>query len=128
MTAIMSQQTMEEKLVSSVIQFIEKNINNTAYSVDNLSVDVGVSRSQLYRKLQLIIGQTPHEFIRVIKLKRSAQLVKESQYNICEIADMVGFNTIKYFNKYFKAEFGVTPTQYRMYNVNNNKHDNKMIQ
>ncbi|MDR1369145.1 MAG: helix-turn-helix transcriptional regulator [Dysgonamonadaceae bacterium] len=48
-----------------------------------------------------------------VRLKRAAQLLKSSQCNISEISDLVGFNSIKYFNKYFKEEFGMTPTQYR---------------
>ena len=55
----------------------------------------------------------PLQFIRSVRLKRAAQLLVGSQYNVNEIADMVGFNTLKYFNRYFKEEFGMTPTQYR---------------
>ncbi|MFV0470909.1 MAG: helix-turn-helix transcriptional regulator, partial [Paludibacteraceae bacterium] len=56
-------------------------------------------------------------FIRSVRLKRAAQLLKDSNYNVSEISDLVGFNSIKYFNKYFKEEFGITPTQYRTENV-----------
>ena len=63
----------------------------------------------------------PLQFIRSIRLKRAAQLLVGSQYNVVEIADKVGFNTIKYFNRYFKEEFGMTPTQYREANKKVNK-------
>ncbi|KAA6349795.1 Sensor histidine kinase TmoS [termite gut metagenome] len=105
--------SLDEELVRKALQMVEKNISNTEYSVDELSLDIGLSRSRLYRKLESITGLSPNEFIRSIRLKRAAQLLKDSQYNISEIADRVGFNTIKYFNKHFKEEFGRTPSQYR---------------
>lgn len=111
--------SLDEELVKKALLYVEQNIDNTEYSVDNLSRDVGLSRSQLYRKLQSITGLTPIEFIRSIRLKRAAQLLIKTQYNVSEITDMVGFSTHKYFNKYFKEEFGMTPTQFR--NENNNR-------
>jgi DNA-binding response OmpR family regulator len=106
--------SLDEKLVQNALQSVEKNMNNTEYSVDELSTDIGLSRSQLYRKLQSITGKSPNEFIQLVRLKRAAQLLMDSQYNISEIADFVGYNTIKYFNKHFKEEFGMTPSQYRI--------------
>jgi AraC-like DNA-binding protein len=100
--------------VQKALQYVEKNMDNTEYSVDELSVDIGLSRSHLYRKLQSITGKTPNDFIQSVRLKRAAQLLINSQYNISEIADFVGYNTIKYFNKHFKDEFGMTPSRYRV--------------
>lgn len=108
--------SLDEELVQKALLFVEKNMDNTEYSIDDLGKDIGLSRSQLYRKLQSITGLSPIEFIRSIRLKRAAQLLTGSQYNVSEIADIVGFNTLKYFNKYFKDEFGMTPTQYRQEN------------
>lgn len=105
--------SLDEEFIQKALRYVEKNMDNTEYSIENLSSDVGLHRSHLYRKLQSITGQTPIDFMRTIRLKRAAQLLKDSRYNISEIAYMVGFNTIKYFNKYFKEEFGMTPTQYR---------------
>ncbi|MDR2086379.1 MAG: response regulator [Dysgonamonadaceae bacterium] len=105
--------SIDEELVKKALLCVEKNINNSGYSVDDLSSDIALSRSQLYRKFQSILGLSPNEFIRSIRLKRAAQLLKDSQYNISEISDRVGFHTTRYFNRYFKDEFGVTPTQYR---------------
>jgi transcriptional regulator GlxA family with amidase domain len=67
----------------------------------------------MYPKLQSITGLTPNNFIRSIRLKRAAQLLKTTQYIVSEIAWMAGFNSIKYFNKYFKENFGKTPTEYK---------------
>jgi signal transduction histidine kinase/DNA-binding response OmpR family regulator/ligand-binding sensor domain-containing protein len=105
--------SLDEEFIKKTLQLVEKNIDNSEYSVDDLSSDLGLSRSNLYRKFQSITGLSPNDFIRSIRLKRAAQLLKASQYNVSEISDIVGFNSIKYFNKYFKEEFGMTPTQYR---------------
>jgi signal transduction histidine kinase/DNA-binding response OmpR family regulator/ligand-binding sensor domain-containing protein len=106
--------SLDEELIRNALSSVEKNMDNSEYSVDDLALDLALSRRQLSRKFQFITGSSPGEFIRSIRLKRAAQLLKDSRrYNVSEIAYMVGFNTIKYFNLNFKDEFGVTPTNYR---------------
>lgn len=72
-----------------------------------------MGRTNLYKKLQSITGMTPANFIRSIRLKKAAAMLKTTDMNISEIADHVGFGNIKYFNKHFKDEFGMTPTQFK---------------
>ena len=67
----------------------------------------------MHRPMMQITGKTPIEFIRVIRLKRAAQMLRESQQNVSEIAYQLGFNNPKYFSKYFKDEFGVLPSVYQ---------------
>jgi len=105
--------SLDEELIRKALMVVEKNIDNSEYSVDELASELALSRRQLSRKFQSIIGLSPGEFIRSVRLKRAAQLLKDTKYNISEIADRVGFNTIKYFNSNFKDEFGLTPTEYR---------------
>ena len=106
--------TIDQKLMTRIMQSIEKNMDNSEYSVEELSSDVGMHRMNLYRKLQSIAGMTPSEFIRTMRLKRAAQLLRDDpNLTVAEVSDMVGFNTPKYFTKYFKEMFGVTPSQYR---------------
>jgi signal transduction histidine kinase/DNA-binding response OmpR family regulator len=109
--------SLDEELMKNALLVVEKNIDNSEYSVDELASELAFSRRQLSRKFQSIIGLSPGEFIRSVRLKRAAQLLEDSQHNISEIADKVGFGTIKYFNLNFKEEFGVTPTQYRLKEV-----------
>ena len=71
-----------------------------------------MSKTQLNRKVQSIVGMTPLQFIRSVRLKRAAQLLTTG-CSVNEIADLTGFTTIKYFNLHFKEEFGMTPTQFR---------------
>ena len=105
--------SLDEDLVKRALVSVEKNMDNADYIIEDLGRDLGLSRAHLNRKLQSIVELTPLQFIRSIRLKRAAQLLQDSQYNVAEIADMVGFNTLRYFNKYFKDEFHMTPTQYR---------------
>ena len=106
--------TIDQKLMTRIMQSIEKNMDNADYSVEELSSDVGMHRMNLYRKLQSIAGMTPSEFIRTVRLKRAAQLLKsDPNLTVAEVSDMVGFNTQKYFSKYFKEMFGMTPSQFR---------------
>lgn len=105
--------SLDEELVKKALKCVEENIGNSEYTIEDLGRDIGLSKTHLNRKLQSITNLTPLQFIRSIRLKRAAQLLQRSQYNINEISEMVGFNTLKYFNKYFKEQFHKTPTQYR---------------
>ena len=105
--------SLDEKLIGEAIKYVEKNIARSDLSVEELSHELGMSRAHLYKKLLQITGKTPIEFIRVIRLKRAAQLLRESQQNVSEIAYQLGFNNPKYFSKYFKDEFGVLPSVYQ---------------
>ena len=104
--------SLDEQLMQKALEHIERNMDNPEYSVEALSRDLGMSRMNLYRKLQSITGHTPTEFIKTLRLKRAAQLLQGSQLNIVEVSDRVGFSSSSYFTKCFKEQFGVLPTQY----------------
>ncbi|MDN0072466.1 two-component regulator propeller domain-containing protein [Bacteroides caecigallinarum] len=105
--------SLDEKLIEKAIKYVEDNISRSELSVEELSSELGMSRVHLYKKLLQITGKTPIEFIRVIRLKRAAQLLRESQLHVSEVAFEVGFNNPKYFSRYFKEEFGVLPSVYQ---------------
>lgn len=104
--------SVDEQLIQKALECIEKNMDNTEYAVEELSRDLGMTRMNLYRKLQSITGNTPSDFIKSIRLKRAAQLLQGSQLTMVEVADRVGFSSASYFTKCFKEMFGVLPTQY----------------
>ena len=105
--------TVDQKLMARIMENLEANMDNPEYSVEQMASDVGMHRMNLYRKIQSLYGMTPSEFIRTMRLKRAAQLLNDDpNLNVSEVADMVGFNTPKYFTKYFKELFGVLPSQY----------------
>jgi len=103
----------EEKLVASMLKAIEAHIDDEHYNADLLARDVAMSRASLYKKLQTMLGITPTDFIRNVRLKRAAQLLADTQLSINEIADSVGFATPRNFSTQFKKMFGVTPSEYR---------------
>lgn len=103
----------DEQFVQRATDYVEVNMSKTSLSVEELSRELGMSRVLLYKKLLQLTGKTPIEFIRIIRLKRAAQLLRESQMHISEIAYEVGFNNPKYFSRYFKDEFGMLPSAYQ---------------
>lgn len=103
---------LDEQLIKKAIDYVEQNIASPSLSVEDLSRNLGMSRVHLYKKLMTITGRPPIEFIRVIRLKRAAQLLTDPAQNVADVAYAVGFNNPKYFTKYFKEEFGVLPSKY----------------
>lgn len=105
--------SLDEKLVEKCVKYVQEQMDDPELSVEKLSDHVGMSRVHLYKKLKQITGKTPIEFIRILRLKRAAQLLRESQLTVAEIAYQTGFNSPKYFSKYFRDEFGMIPSQYQ---------------
>ena len=105
--------SLDEKLIKKAIQYVEDNISRSELSVEELSGELSMSRVHLYKKILSITGKTPVEFIRIIRLKRAAQFLRESQQTVAEIAYQTGFSNPKFFRKYFKEEFGVLPSEYQ---------------
>ena len=105
--------TMDEKFVKKAITIVEKNISNADFLVEDLCREMAMSRVYFYKKIIALTDKSPSEFIRFIRLKRAADLLEKSQMFVNEIAFQVGFNDPKYFRKYFKDEFGVTPNEYK---------------
>lgn len=101
------------KFLANVRKHVEDNIDNPALTVDVLCSLVGMSRTSFYNKLRALTDQPPADFIRLIRLKRAVQLLKEGNYNVTEISEMVGFNDVKYFREVFKKRYNVSPSQYR---------------
>ena len=101
----------DELFLRKALKFVEQNLDNPEYSVEVLSRDMGMDRTGLYRKLVSVVGKTPTNFIRSIRLKRAAQLLEEG-HTVAEVADRVGFSTSSYLSKCFQEEFGMRPLQY----------------
>ncbi len=104
---------LDEKLIEKAMKYVSQNISKSELSVEELSDALAMSRVSLYKKIKQITGKSPIEFIRIIRLKRAAQLLRESQLNISEIAYQTGFNNPKMFSRYFKEEFGIQPSAYQ---------------
>jgi DNA-binding response OmpR family regulator/nitrogen-specific signal transduction histidine kinase len=105
--------SMDEKFVKKAVALVEANIENADFLVEDLCREMGMSRVYFYKKILSLTDKTPSEFIRFIRLKRAADLLEKSQLFVNEVAYQVGFNDPKYFRKYFKDEFGVSPNDYK---------------
>ncbi len=104
---------MDEQLVVAAWKYVEENMARTDLSVEDLSQALDMERVVLYKKLLQITGKTPIEFIRIIRLKHAAQMLREGQRSVTEVAYLAGFNNPKYFINYFKEEFGVSPAEFK---------------
>ncbi|SHF35997.1 two-component regulator propeller domain-containing protein [Dysgonomonas macrotermitis] len=105
--------TMDEKFVKKAISIVETNIDNPEFLVEDLCREMAMSRVYFYKKILALTDKSPSEFIRFIRLKRAADLLEKSQMFVNEVAFQVGFNDPKYFRKYFKEEFSMTPNEYK---------------
>ena len=88
---------------------IEAHLDDEQFSVTELADGLALSRSQLHRKLQALIGQGPNEVIREMRLLRAKELLEKGAGNASEVAFMVGFSSLAYFSKRFSERFGVSP-------------------
>jgi ligand-binding sensor domain-containing protein/signal transduction histidine kinase/DNA-binding response OmpR family regulator len=112
-----SQSTPDDKFLAKLVGVIEENISDPEFGTMKISKEVGVSRTQLYRKMAALTEMTVKEFIRSIRLKRAAQLISIDQVSISEAAYAVGFQQVAYFRKCFKEMFGMTPSEYAKRNT-----------
>ncbi len=103
----------DEKFLKKIREFIETNMANPELDVKILTRELGMSRTMLFVKLKELVGFTPAELIKVIRLEKAAQFLIKTDLTIGEIADKVGFSYSKYFSTCFLEKFKMTPTEYR---------------
>lgn len=106
-------ESADDAFIRDVLRLVEKNMSNANFSVGELSAELHASRSTIYKRILLLTGKTPIEFIRNVRLNRAAELLEKSQMSVSEIAYSVGFNNPKYFAQHFKMEFELVPSAYR---------------
>lgn len=102
----------DEAFIKSAIEVIESHLDNEALGKEFLAQALAMSPSSLYRRIKSITDLSINAFIRSIRLRRAAQLIQNTQYNISEICYQVGFNDQKYFRKCFREQFGRNPSEY----------------
>ena len=103
---------VDQKLLTGLIDYIEENIQDSTLNADHLSVQISMSKTQLYRKIKALTGLTPHGLIKYLRLKKAANELKESEKTVSEIFYETGFNNRSYFYRSFKEAFGVPPGDY----------------
>lgn len=103
----------DEQFMQQVMQVMEEQMENSELTVDEFAQLLNLGRSVFYQKLKSIIGLSPVDFIREIRIKRAVQLIDSGEYNFSQVAYMTGFNDPKYFGKCFKRQMGMTPSEYK---------------
>ncbi len=108
--------SQDEKFLIKLSTYIEENITKSDLNVESIMEVIGLSRTQLHRKLKALTGLSTTEFIRTIKLKRAAQLLDQNSDTVTQIGYSVGFSDHSYFSKCFKKQYGITPSEYNSKN------------
>ncbi len=103
----------DEQFMEKVMAYMEEQMDNAELTIDEFAEQLMLSRTIFYRKLKSIVGLTPVDFIREIRIKRAVQLIDSDEYNFSQVAYMTGFNDPKYFSKCFKKVIGITPSEYK---------------
>lgn len=109
----MGYSSIDQEFLRQAVLKVEAKLSDIMFDFEHFAADMGTSKSTLHRKLKSLTGMSPGEFIRNVRLKHAAKLLLCNAGNVSEIAYTVGFNDSKYFSRSFKAEFGLTPTEYR---------------
>jgi len=106
------EESPNDKLMRRVMKVINDNISDPGLNVDTISREVGISRVHLYRKLKEMTNQSARDFLRNIRLKHAAELLKQGNSNISRIAELTGFSSVSVFSHAFKELYGVSPSDY----------------
>ena len=104
--------SVDEEFIQKALRICEEHISDTEFSVEVLGQELSLSRTYLYKKLINITGKGPAEFIRTIRMKRAKQYLESGQMQITEISAALGYNSPKRLTENFKAEYGISPSEY----------------
>lgn len=102
----------DEELMERIMKVVNENLGDSDFNVEKMCDEVGVSRTQLHRKLKEMTGVPTSEFLRNIRLNEAARLIRERKINITQVSYMVGFANNSHFSTAFKKYFGMSPTEY----------------
>ena len=103
--------SLDQEFLEKITKLVLKNLGKD-FNVDDLCLEMGMSRSSLYNKVKALTDHSPSDFIRQIRLKEGASLLRSKKYTVAEISDMLGFSDPKYFTDIFKKHYGMTPSAY----------------
>ncbi len=108
----MADSEIDQKFLQKTIDYIIRNIADNTLNVDELADHLGLSRSNVYRKIKALTGKTIIEFIRMVRLKQAIKLMETKKYSLAEIAYLTGFTSPSYFTKSFKDQYGKPPSEF----------------
>jgi YesN/AraC family two-component response regulator len=103
----------DREFIEKFHNIIEKNIENVEFSMDEFAQTLGMGRTVFYKKVKNFTGQSPNEYMRIIRMKKAAELLVTTGLNVSEVSYKVGINDPFYFSKCFKTQFGMSPSQFQ---------------
>ncbi|KAA3608839.1 MAG: DUF4242 domain-containing protein [Calditrichaeota bacterium] len=109
---VFSLTTADELFLNQVMDYMEKVWNDTSLKVDDFNTQLGLSKSQLYRKMITLIGKSPNTLLKDYRLNKALKLLAKQKGNISEIAFKTGFNSLSYFSKCFQKKYNISPSDY----------------
>jgi AraC-like DNA-binding protein len=101
----------DEKFLHSIYDIFKANLDHPDFNVNELCESLNMSRSLLYKKVKMLTGLSPVEYLRSLRMQEAAQLLKSKKYKVFEVVYMVGFSDLKYFRQCFVKEFGYAPSE-----------------
>jgi signal transduction histidine kinase/ligand-binding sensor domain-containing protein/DNA-binding response OmpR family regulator len=104
--------TTDEKFLEKTEKYVKEKIADPDLSVEMISRDIGISRSQLQRKLKELTGQNPSEYIKIMRLRHAAWLLTTQKLSISEVTYATGFSALSHFSNSFRDFYGMPPSQY----------------
>ena len=100
-----------DKFLKRAIEVVNEQIGNVAFNKELFASEMNVSGSLLYKKIKSLTDQSPSDFIRLVRLSKSAELLESGAYNITEVSELCGFTSVSYFSTVFKKHYGKTPSE-----------------
>ena len=114
-TSLMEQVThFDNDFIRNILQSVEENIQNSEFKIDDLAEAMSMSRTVFYRKVKSLMGVSPVDFVKTMRIKRAVQLLEQDEFTVSEVGYMSGFTTPQYFSRVFKEAMGCTPKEYRL--------------
>ena len=110
----------DDNFIQRIMEYIEENIEDPELSIDNIALYIGLSRSTMFKKMKSLTGIPPVDFIKEIRIQRAAQLIETGEFNVSQVAYMIGMTDPSYLTKCFKQKYGVTPREYKEKNLHRN--------
>ena len=105
--------SMDEKFLQKSLAIVERHLDDSSFSVEKMAEEVGLSRTQLLRKIKALTGLSPSDLIRDLRLQKAAELIRRKADTVTQIGYHVGFSDQSYFAKCFKKKYGVSPSEYQ---------------
>ncbi|MDD2797261.1 MAG: two-component regulator propeller domain-containing protein [Bacteroidales bacterium] len=115
--------SQDDIFIQRIMKYVEDNIDNSELTIDDIVSNVNFSRSAFFKKLKSLTGLAPVEFLKEMRIQRSAQLIETGEFTISQITYMVGISDPRYFSRCFKQKFGISPREYKEKIVSSSRSD-----